>query len=83
MEDRRQKHICLYCTGDKQSPGLFGRSVVMLNVLSGPPRQTEPPPCSCSNSRFSLSLPKADFPKAGEDIDKHCGGFTNTSLQAG
>lgn len=39
--------------------------------------------CSCSNPKFSPSLSKADFPKACEDIDKHHGGFTNTSLQAG
>lgn len=39
--------------------------------------------CSCSNPKFSPSLSKADFPKAREDIDKHHGGFTNTSLQAG
>lgn len=45
MEDKRQKHTWLYCTGDKSSPGLFGRSgaVVMVKVLFGPPRQTEPP----------------------------------------
>lgn len=39
--------------------------------------------CSCSNSKFSTSLPKTNFPKARKDADKHRGGFTNISLQAG